>query len=934
MKWFDALRANLKTKKRSQAESASGDRAGAGPAFDAASHAGSDDLVPPPLAPSLGLGGSSFGTASGDAEVDVDADPHPKRRSMSIDLYAPPYRPGFGRPSVDRRASLEQWQEARRQRNSVDLGQQQQQGTISTDRLTICKAAGTTIVNGTYVTVKHLGSGTFGRVMLCLNLQDQRLYAVKFCRKSSFASPPSAAARHGAAGRLRRGGSAGAGFGLAASASGPLPPLCPHPGGGGAVAGRLALSSCDERVDGLMSGSSCGGSNPGSGTLVLPPRSSFDGGAAAAAAGAARPRQYQAQQQQQQQQLVAAFGTAFGGAFAAAPGGFAGGALGRGLGGGGFVGAGAPPPPQPPPFAGDEASLSDVAGLRDGSGTSASAPGPLDSGASAPAAAAAAAGPGPGPGPGLGSQGAPPAASAPPPGAPAAARGGLATEEAVREIAILKKLSHPNIVNLVEVIDDPASDGLLLVMEYVEGGTLQPRAVGPGRWAPMPEGLAWKYVRQVLQGLDYLHANRVVHGDLKPANLLLDSNTRRIKIADFGSSFSPSAAGPAGLGAGAAVSAGAGRAGASGSFSTPAFRSPESLAAGYQPSFEMDLWALGVCIYMWCFGALPYAGGTPAAIYERIKCQELPLPRACDAELGGDDAMAPSEELMDFVRQLLCKDPAARPDVTAAMRHPWVTQAGAASLPSLCAGDAAARPESRPRPSRDEIEAAVRLADAPIRERVESVFTERLYRDGEVLIAPGDAADTVYLIAEGRVEIVAPPLLGGAAAAAAEPMISGMADLDSFDIGGAAAAAGSMGCVPACSRGAMEAAFAFAAAGQPAWNDAAATLAVKGPGDSLGLPSLLQSEAEGGEHRWRAFCRARGEVTVFAARAADLRALAARDPEIEPAVAQISTQQETDMAVAEALRRLRLYGGGCSGGGGGAVVAGAAAGAAGVYAGQ
>jgi serine/threonine protein kinase len=67
----------------------------------------------------------------------------------------------------------------------------------------------------------------------------------------------------------------------------------------------------------------------------------------------------------------------------------------------------------------------------------------------------------------------------------------------------------------------------------------------------------------------------VVHGDLKPANLLLDSNSHRVKIADFGSSII--------AGGDRAFSPRVGGAG----FSTPAFRSPESLTSGYQPSFEV-----------------------------------------------------------------------------------------------------------------------------------------------------------------------------------------------------------------------------------------------------------------------------------------------------------------------------------------------------------
>lgn len=125
------------------------------------------------------------------------------------------------------------------------------------------------------------------------------------------------------------------------------------------------------------------------------------------------------------------------------------------------------------------------------------------------------------------------------------------TEEFVREIAVLKKLRHPNVVRLNEVIDDARSDSLLLVMEYVEGRTLEPvrasappasagpasaGAAGAAPYEPLEEAKIWRYCRDVLQGLDYLHSHHVVHGDLKPANLLMDSNAQRVKIVDFGNS--------------------------------------------------------------------------------------------------------------------------------------------------------------------------------------------------------------------------------------------------------------------------------------------------------------------------------------------------------------------------------------------------------------
>lgn len=116
------------------------------------------------------------------------------------------------------------------------------------------------------------------------------------------------------------------------------------------------------------------------------------------------------------------------------------------------------------------------------------------------------------------------------------------------------------------------------------------------------------------QGLDYLHHHKVVHGDLKPANLLLDSNSNKVKIADFGSS---------------SIMPGSDKVFSMRNcpgFSTPAFRSPESLTSGYTPSYEMDLWALGVCIYMWVYGCLPFTGVAPFIIYEKIRAQAVAQP--------------------------------------------------------------------------------------------------------------------------------------------------------------------------------------------------------------------------------------------------------------------------------------------------------------------
>lgn len=100
---------------------------------------------------------------------------------------------------------------------------------------------------------------------------------------------------------------------------------------------------------------------------------------------------------------------------------------------------------------------------------------------------------------------------------------------AIREVAILKELSHDNIVQLLDVFCKPGE--LILVFELLDsdlkkhmkslGGKLQPTQVRD-------------FSQQLLTGIEFCHANRIIHRDLKPQNLLIETSTLRLKIADFG----------------------------------------------------------------------------------------------------------------------------------------------------------------------------------------------------------------------------------------------------------------------------------------------------------------------------------------------------------------------------------------------------------------
>merc|ERR1719224_91347 len=100
---------------------------------------------------------------------------------------------------------------------------------------------------------------------------------------------------------------------------------------------------------------------------------------------------------------------------------------------------------------------------------------------------------------------------------------------AIREIAILKELWHENIVRLIDVFCKPGE--LTLVFELMDSDLKKHMKALGGRLQP---GKVRDFNLQLLKGVEFCHANRIIHRDLKPQNLLIDSSTGRLKIADFG----------------------------------------------------------------------------------------------------------------------------------------------------------------------------------------------------------------------------------------------------------------------------------------------------------------------------------------------------------------------------------------------------------------
>jgi cyclin-dependent kinase 2 len=98
---------------------------------------------------------------------------------------------------------------------------------------------------------------------------------------------------------------------------------------------------------------------------------------------------------------------------------------------------------------------------------------------------------------------------------------------AIREISVLKEIQHENIVKLIDTVH--TEDKLYLIFEYLEKDLRKYMET----FKVLPEPLIKKFLFQILSGICFCHRHRVLHRDMKPQNLLIDSN-QNLKIADFG----------------------------------------------------------------------------------------------------------------------------------------------------------------------------------------------------------------------------------------------------------------------------------------------------------------------------------------------------------------------------------------------------------------
>ncbi|XP_062972248.1 serine/threonine-protein kinase DCLK3 [Elgaria multicarinata webbii] len=223
------------------------------------------------------------------------------------------------------------------------------------------------------------------------------------------------------------------------------------------------------------------------------------------------------------------------------------------------------------------------------------------------------------------------------------------------EILIIKSLSHPNIVSLIEVFETDAE--IYLILEFVPGGDLFDAIIESVKFTESDAALM---MTDLCEALVYIHSKNIVHRDLKPENLLVQRNpdkTTTLKLADFG--LAKQVKKPIFTVCG-----------------TPTYVAPEILAEkGY--GLEVDMWATGVILYILLCGFPPFRS------HERDQEELFQI-----IQLGHYEFLSPywdniSAAAKDLISRLLVVDPKKRFTAQQVLQHRWIHTAGKNSSRNL-----------------------------------------------------------------------------------------------------------------------------------------------------------------------------------------------------------------------------------------------------------
>ncbi|XP_056149054.1 serine/threonine-protein kinase STK11 [Lampris incognitus] len=224
-----------------------------------------------------------------------------------------------------------------------------------------------------------------------------------------------------------------------------------------------------------------------------------------------------------------------------------------------------------------------------------------------------------------------------------------------KEIQLLRRLQHKNVIQLVDVLYNEEKQKMYMVMEYCVCGMQEMLDSVPEKRFPVFQ--AHGYFCQLLDGLEYLHSQGIVHKDIKPGNLLLTTDGA-LKISDLGvaEALHPFAEDDT-----CRTSQG-----------SPAFQPPE-IANGLDTfsGFKVDIWSAGVTLYNITTSLYPFEGDNIYKLFENIGKGDYTIPEECGSLLS------------DLLRGMLEYDPVKRFSIQRIRQHNWVRKKHPPSEPPV-----------------------------------------------------------------------------------------------------------------------------------------------------------------------------------------------------------------------------------------------------------
>lgn len=212
-----------------------------------------------------------------------------------------------------------------------------------------------------------------------------------------------------------------------------------------------------------------------------------------------------------------------------------------------------------------------------------------------------------------------------------------------REIDIMRTLQHPRLIQLYDAFEKDKT--MVVILELIEGGELFERVIDDD--FILTEKSCTVFMRQICEGMEFIHSKNILHLDMKPENILCLTKTgNRIKIIDFGLArkYDPDKKLQV-------------------LFGTPEFVAPEVVNFD-RIGYGTDMWSIGVICYVLLSGLSPFMGETDIETMANVTIAKWDFDDEAFLEI--------SDDAKDFISNLLVKDKEKRLTATQCLAHPWL----------------------------------------------------------------------------------------------------------------------------------------------------------------------------------------------------------------------------------------------------------------------